>query len=207
MKSKIYLLVVLLFNIYIYSVEARVDIGLKGGLNLSVMSGYPDRMVNDGDGNWVKLSTSYVASYHLGLIFQYHFDREFFIQPELLYSKQGRKDVCSTMNTSSVVSLSYIKLPVYGGYKYNVGENLDLLIGAGPYLAYGVSFGNDDFRKEYKKNDWGVAFMGGIQWDNLQITIGAELGLYKLKSLTDLLGNEESVIHNRNFTFSIACFF
>ncbi|MCC8145692.1 MAG: PorT family protein [Bacteroidales bacterium] len=185
----------------------KINIGLKGGLNLATLTGYDEWVVTDPEGNDLRCKTEYTTAYHIGAIFRYDFDREFFLQAELLFSRQGRKDSYPDINHSTSLSLNYLKLPVYWGYKYNVGHNLDLLFGVGPYLAYGVSSTDDLFGVVFKRFDIGAAAMGGIQWENLQITLGADFGLNKLLKSSPTPETKIPSVRNQNFNLSIACFF
>lgn len=189
------------------SLKGQVEIGLKGGLNLSTMTGYDDWFLINEDGTSIKGTTTYLTSYHLGLLVQFPFATNYFIQPEILFSRQGKKDSYPDINISRVISLNYLQLPIYAGYKYHIGGNLNLIFALGPYISYGISFPEDLFDIIYEKWDMGCTAMGGIQWDNLQITLGADFGLKKIVDQAQSDKDKIPSIKNQNFTLSIGCFF
>jgi hypothetical protein len=161
-----------------------------------------------------EISTSYKAGFHAGAVAQLDFG-SLFVQPELLFSNVGI--ITKYFGESETISLSYIQLPVYAGYKTQVGLNLDVLLGAGPYIAYGILGADDEFKKingeRYMKPfDAGLSFMGGIQFNNaIQITLGYDLGLVDMiawdhwKTTKDALNL--SSIRNGNIKVSFAYLF
>jgi hypothetical protein len=80
---------------------------------------------------------------------------------------------------------NFIQLPAYVGYKYNVISKLDVLLGIGPYVAYGIS-GRNIFKEKISASDlfnFGMATMTGVQWNNkIQLSAGYDLNLDRQKS-------------------------
>ncbi len=181
--------------------------GIKGGLNVSTITGLNDLMETAEMGSF---STSSKASCHLGVVAQCDFGG-FFIQPELLYSSLGVKGNLS--GESDALALDYIQLPVYAGYKFPIGESAKFLLAAGPYLACGV-VGDFDIEGEnfFKRFDAGIGIMAGVEvTKNAQISVGYDFGLLDIvningwKTAKDLYGL--STIANRNLKVSFAYFF
>ena len=192
-------------------------IGLKGGINTSTIGGFKamwDRMNEIGGGMLDEIgenySTSYKLGFHAGVVAQCSFGN-FFVQPELLFSQIGITEKLDGKTENS--SLNYLQIPVYAGYKASVGLGLNLLAGAGPYLAYGISGTDEPFQKNemFKRFDAGLSFIGGIQFHKIQITLGYDLGLIDMmdasgwKTLKDIAGL--SSITNQNIKVSFAYFF
>jgi len=209
---KVIITAVLIFTFPIYS-NAQLKLGVKGGLNLSSLSGMVD-FLKTAQGFGLELPDSYgvkyVPAFHLGIMAQYDLPSCFFLQPELFFSMQGAKEEVG--NFSEISRLNFLKLPVYAGYKIKAGTGLDILFGIGPYIAYGLyatdkAYSDSGF---FKRFDAGFSGMGGIQFNQLQITVGYDLGLVDQmdangwKTAKDILGL--SPIQNRNFKLSVGYF-
>jgi hypothetical protein len=211
------LLITVVLFLFTISGSAQT-IGLKGGLNLSTISGYEDvfNAMKDlhipGVPDISGYSTGYAAGFHFGLMFQYDLPANFFLQPELLFSTQGLKEE-ATGHEAETSRLNFLQVPVYAGYKIDAGLGLNIILAAGPYLAYGISgsegaYGDDG---TFKRFDAGLSAMGGIQFNKLQITAGYDFGLVDQidvdgwNTLKDILGL--SSVQNRNIKISAGYFF
>lgn len=77
-------------------------------------------------------------------------------------------------------------------------------------MGYGIHASDDAF-DQFKRFDFGLSAMGGIQFNKLQITIGYDLGLTDnvdidgWKTAKDIYGL--SSICNRDFKVSVGYFF
>ncbi len=199
-------------------------VGLKVGYNASTLSGYEELGRRIG-GLSDKYTVSYKSGFHVGLAGQYSLN-SFFIQPELLYSSMGLQEELGEKKESS--SLNYLQLPIYAGYKFHLAQaGPKLILGAGPYMAYGLSATDDVFDitshnsqhgedpgvadNMFNRFDAGLSFMGGLEFSSMQITIGYDLGLVDMvglngwKTAKDLLGLPS--VCNRNLKISAVCFF
>jgi hypothetical protein len=202
------LVITAVFILFSISVNAQLRWGLRGGLNLSTMSGWED--INEARVN-VEISGSpgYVAGSHLGLISQYDLSTEFFLQAELLFSTQGLKVEASDSGTG-MGRLNFIQLPVYAGCNINIVSDLNFIVAAGPFLAFGI-YGSDDAYETLQRFDAGASFMGGLQFRKTQLTVGYDLGLVDQmdangwKTAKDIFGL--SSIQNKNIKISVASFF
>lgn len=194
-----------------------IKLGIKGGLNVSTLSGFNDfiNTVNEMGGEIPEISSSYKPGFHVGAVAQFGLGN-FFLQPELLFSQVG---IAQKIGDSKLENgnLNYLQLPIYAGYKASLGLGLDLLLGAGPYFAYGISGTDDPFKENedgmtaFQRFDAGLTFMGGIQISNLQVTLGYDLGLVDMidipgwNTMKDVL--DLSSITNQNIKVSVAYFF
>ena len=208
------------------SAQAQIRYGVKAGFNASSMNSL-DEMFNTLSGfeledASIDFSSKFKAGFHLGLIFQYNFENKLFIQPELLFSNQGSKLEAKlayggiTEKDSESTTVNYLQLPIYVGYKFNAGQNLDIIAGVGPYLAYGIYasdfLGTDEDTFDIlKRFDAGLSVMAGIEYDKLQMTLGFDLGLVDAigldgwKTAKDIYGL--SSVCNRNIKVSVGYFF
>ena len=163
---------------FLFSISgnAQLKFGVKGGLNLSSMSGMVE-MIKAANELGLEIPGSYRVSYtpafHLGFMAQCNLPANFFLQPELLFSMQGLKEEMSGYGTE-ISRLNFLKLPVYAGYKVNAGLGLDIILGVGPYAAYGFYGSEGAYGKDgiFQHFDAGLSAMGGIQFNKLQVTVG-----------------------------------
>ncbi|WP_018630855.1 porin family protein [Niabella aurantiaca] len=110
---------------------AQVQFGVRAGANFSNVT------AKDADDN--KMSTSLLPGFHVGVTADMAIADEFYLQPALLFNTKGYQYKQS--ESSVTVALNqhpyYLELPVNFIYKPALG-NGHLLLGAGPYIAYGV---------------------------------------------------------------------
>lgn len=108
--------------------DKLVSIGIRAGVNLQKIYG------DDFMGN--KLSNDFTTGFHAGLNADLFISEGFYLQPGLLYSTKGAER--KNNNTEYTQHISYIELPVNLLFKPQLGSGR-LLLGAGPYAAYGIS--------------------------------------------------------------------
>jgi hypothetical protein len=103
-------------------------------------------------------------------------------------------------------SLNYLQIPINVQYKLDLG-GMNLLLQAGPYLGYAIGgkykyewndedaygkdsgskeedlkFGSDAAKGEIKPFDFGIGLGVGLQFSNLQVGLGYNLGLTNLSN-------------------------
>lgn len=108
--------------------DKLVSIGIRAGVNLQKIYG------DDFMGN--KLSNDFTAGFHAGINADLFISEGFYLQPGLLYSTKGAER--KNNNIEYTQHISYIELPVNLLFKPELGSG-KLLLGAGPYAAYGIS--------------------------------------------------------------------
>ncbi|MDR0683251.1 MAG: PorT family protein [Dysgonamonadaceae bacterium] len=195
MKNLVKLSVVSAFLLIVFVSQAQVSYGVKAGLNVSTLSGFSK-----------SAETKFKSGSHVGLIGHVElFSPSFFIQPELLFSQEGMKEKDGKKFINH--TLNYLQLPMYLGYKMDVGSDLNVIVGVGPYLAYGLSGTNKVFKKELNRFDAGVSAMGGIQFEKIQITAGYDFGFSDIRKGELKKAKDLSRISNRNFKVSLAYLF
>ena len=104
--------------------DKLASFGIRAGANMTTLNG------DDFLGN--KLNNDYKTGFHAGINADLFISEGFYLQPGLLYSTKGAKKSSNTQN------ISYIELPVNLLFKPELGAGR-LLLGAGPYAAYGIS--------------------------------------------------------------------
>lgn len=125
----------------------------------------------------------------------------------------------------------YIEVPINGVIKIPVANKIKLFAGAGPYVAVGVAgkyksegrnlgipfsqevmirYGKEDkgnyftYGADFKRIDFGLNLLGGIEVSHLTINANYGLGLSNIKSE---LGSEETKFKNRVFSILVGVLF
>ncbi|MBI1782939.1 MAG: PorT family protein [Sphingobacteriales bacterium] len=140
-----------------------VKFGLKGGLNISTISG------SDASG------AKSIVGFHAGGLVNIPVSGGFSVQPELVYSGQGAKE--DQDGTTSTLHLNYLNIPVMakytftGGFYAETGPQLGFLLSA-KAKASGASY---DVKSTFKSTDfaWGIGigyqsetgFGGGVRYN------------------------------------------
>jgi hypothetical protein len=171
------LALVLLFIVAGSSQAQKMTPGIKGGLNISDVSGI------NGDNR---------LSGHVGLFLHSRINSNWSVQPEILYSGQGQQYVF--LNTEYTLALSYIQVPVM----FQFHPVKQFYVEFGPQIGFLLSANvkNDDNKDEvdddYKKVDVGISFGAGIQ-------VTSMLGFYARYNagLADISKNDNRDFFNR----------
>lgn len=144
-KNILIILAIVSFNT-VFAQKAHV--GLKGGLNFSNFT-YDDRDPSD-----------YKIGFHAGGVAHIHVTKKFAIQPELMYSDQGRE--FTLLNNEYTTTLGYINIPILAQYMFNNGFRLQ----AGPQLGFLVSakekYNRITVDQKDKYNSTDISFVAGL---------------------------------------------
>lgn len=133
---------------------AQVTTSLRAGVSFAGLH-YKSDMSSQGR----------VAGY-AGLSFQIELEKQFFVQPEILYSMRGYRFPATATNSSGRVAYGYITAPLLIGYK--PAKNFSIL--AGPEIGYLIRarshFDNQDY-DIYSSMDrrFNVDADAGISWN------------------------------------------
>lgn len=121
------LFVVILLNAIGFSQEenatkANINYGFRFGLSISDVA---------TTSNSISPRTTFLAGFH----FQYHINKEWSIQPELLYVRKGESKRSGTAalgnRVENKVNLDYVEVPLLVKYRLTSGLSFE----AGPYVA------------------------------------------------------------------------
>jgi Outer membrane protein beta-barrel domain len=115
----------------------NISLGIKGGVNVY-------NVHNDND---IKYDPR--TGYHFGLLGHIHFDNQFAIQPEIVYSAQGAKIGDTKYN------LDYVNVPVLFQYMFDNGFRLQAGPQAGFLLSAKSKYNNTttDNKEDFKPID------------------------------------------------------
>ena len=165
-----------------YAQAQEMTYGVRAGFNLTNMWG--------GDG----LDTKMKPGFQIGIVADYDIMEDFAFQMGLLFATQGFKTEADEDDFSLTTNLNYLQIPMNAQYKLDLG-GAKLLLQAGPYLGYGlggkmtgkvgsksvsenIKFGDDGFNAF----DFGLGFGAGLQFNNVQVGLGYNLGLAKFSA-------------------------
>ena len=144
----------------------KTKLGIKGGINASttlVSLSIPDY--------YAQYSTEYKfnVGFEAGMFVEFPLTKTLSFQPELTLSKKGmRNESFILQNQPSTsgygthklhaiakISLYYIKLPLYLKFGFDLNNSSKLIVGFGPYFAYGISGKmNTEFVFSASRNHW-----------------------------------------------------
>lgn len=112
--------------------KTKMSVGILGGLNFQNLNG----KLSSGD----KLENDMLLGFHGGVNVQIPIAPEFYFQPGLMFSKKGAKNTYTIMGAefTNQIKINYIEMPLNLVYKGAIGNGF-VMLGFGPYLAYGIS--------------------------------------------------------------------
>ncbi|MDR2816469.1 MAG: PorT family protein [Proteiniphilum sp.] len=189
--------------ILVTAVSAQVNLGVKGGVNMSNF--YGDELTDKN----VK------AGFHIGLTADYEFMYNSAIQTGLFFTTKGFKSENEGWgNAKYTENLMYLQLPVHYAYKLDVTPGTRIVFHAGPYAAYGVggsrkaSIGNisgewdvdkifGDSNTQYNPFDAGLGLGVGAEFGPISVDLGWDMGLVNISRTNN--GN----IKNQNAYLSV----
>ncbi|MFN2439593.1 MAG: porin family protein, partial [Chitinophagaceae bacterium] len=147
MKTVFITATALLFSFAGFSQETavtatRTTFGLRGGVNFQTING------KDASDN--NLDNGITTGFHLGVNAEIPVGTGSYFQPGILYSMKGAEQ----KNTDIKTKLSYIEIPLNFVYKPVLGTG-NMLLGFGPYVAFGV-----DGKIDNNGTDTDIEFVG-----------------------------------------------
>lgn len=90
--------------------------------------------------NWTEDEAKAKVGFKAGIGTEYAFNDMWSLQPSLLFSTKGTKAKESGLGAKieGTINQMYLELPVMAAARFNVADNTNLVVSAGPYFAYGV---------------------------------------------------------------------
>lgn len=221
MKTKILILATLLLIVAtVTNAQDGISFGIRGGIDMQTFNG------KDHNGDQLKMNM--VPRFNVGVVVDIPVAPDFYFQPGLLYTTKGAKsqDQFLGINMSAEYNLSYVELPLSLLYKPTLG-NGKLLLGFGPYAAYGIGgkvkyqmnnietdekivYGNEyssliaNDLKYFKALDFGANLFFGYQVaSGVSLQMNAQLGLVKINADNTLVANGKTELKNTGFGLSL----
>ncbi|HMR85180.1 MAG TPA: porin family protein [Niabella sp.] len=214
-------LLMALLSILTVKSQAQVQIGVRAGVNFSNISG------EDSDGDKVE-DNKLLPGFHAGITFDIPVADEFAVQPGLLFSTKGVHFKENDGDSYKQIPY-YVEIPVNFLYKPELG-NGRLLLGAGPYVAYGfggkwkwkyedeTESGKLIFKNDLSDDDWenlkddedyygkpldfGANLLAGYEFSNkLSLQLNAQLGMANIAPKYN--GQKDGTMKNVGFGISL----
>lgn len=176
-------------------------VGGKLGINISTVSG---EAIEDFDIDEQGVKQGLCAGGFITIKVSNYFG----IQPEILFSSKGCKDLLNYDTQKSRLVLTYLEMPLLAKFFLPVGESIEHNLYVGPYFSFLVSKkkienGKADNVKEASSSDLGIVFGGGVIFKRAikigDIHVDARYSI----GITDLYSNEEAGSTNSCFTFLV----
>lgn len=166
-----------------------VGVGLRGGLNMSSMTGDISGIENK-------------TGYNIGLILDVPVSQNLFLQPGISLTNKGY----NIQNSDLKCNATYLEVPVMLSYSIPVAHDSDLRLNAGSYMAYGIDGkdepdGIDTFTDgNYKKFDCGLGIGAGMNISKFYIGFNYEFGLVNVN-------DGPADVKTSNLSLNIGCNF
>ena len=194
MKTKIVIVTALAFLVTanVFAQNNGISFGARAGINFHNLNGK--------DENGDKLSNKLIPGFNIGANVEIPVATDFYLQPGVLFTTKGAKWKDVNVKTT----LSYIEIPINFVYKPVLADGR-LLLGFGPYVAFGVGASNIEFGSEpsqLKRFDAGANLLAGYELSSkLSFQLNAGLGLLNLANRPE--GDSKSSIKNTGFGISV----
>ncbi len=124
------------------------------------------------------------VGFKLGGGFEYAFNDTWSLQPSLFLTSKGAKKDGNSVNAM------YLELPVMAAARFNIADNINFVVNAGPYLACGIAgkmkqdLGNDTEHKintfgddMLKRFDAGLGVGVAFEFDRIIAGLDGQFGL------------------------------
>lgn len=194
---KKYFLVFVCLSMFTLSAYSQLRFGVKGGLNLSGVSG---KNIDD-------FVDKNVTGFQLGASLEWMIFEQFGLEGGLSYSERGMKFKGGDRN-----KIGYIDVPVNVRAKFPVSKTIKPYVNAGPYISFKIS-GDDNFdgMKGSVNDQWkaqsfgaGLNFGAGVEFLGF-LQIGANYGLAMTDNYKESNGNYK--VKDRTWSVTAAVYF
>jgi len=138
--------------------------------------------------------------------FEYAFDNTWSLQPSLFLSTKGAKKDGNSINAM------YLELPVMAAARFNVADNTNIVVNAGPYLACGIAgktkidLGNDTERKydtfgddALKRFDAGLGVGVALELGKVIVGLDGQFGLVDVEKTGNPKNTNFSIVLGYKF--------
>lgn len=207
------------------AIQAQIGFGLLGGVNF--------QNINGKNGSGDKLENGLLTGFHAGMNLNIPLSTNFYFQPGLLFSVKGAKNeffnpqLKASGDYTTTTRLSYIEMPLNLLYRPQLGNGY-LLLGFGPYLAYGITgmettqFNSVSFERPvkfensvgvlsaldgnayYRPFDAGANILFGYEFAmGAFVQLNAQLGLLKINPEYSWITDDQRAYMNTGYGLSL----
>lgn len=187
-------LLLLALTVATFTATAQIESGLRSGFTLSgssnSMSEFPSSKSSIG--------------WRLGYALEYNLSEHFYMGSGVVQTVKGS---AKTADWSIGMKYWYLQVPINIGGRVALNRQDTYLFGqAGPYVSYAVSTSKYDIfgygRIAGEKFDWGFGAKAGVEFGDLQVHVGYDLGMANVWKYA----LDENVKH-RSFFIGLTSFF
>jgi hypothetical protein len=190
---------VLTITIFSMVSHAQFKIGIKAGGNLN------EQRINVSSGTMY--AGDRLRGYHAGLISELHLGGNFYVQPQLLFSRKGATYFNSTSTGEVKLRMSYVEVPVNVLYKITLPFGKAF---AGAGAAFGYAVGGSEQKKgvttklysgtvkNWKREDISMNMLAGLEFNN-----GFFASLNYQRGFLDVYKGDEVAVKNKSFAVSV----
>jgi hypothetical protein len=179
--------------------KGKMSLGILGGINFQNLNG----KLPGGD----KLANDMLLGFHFGVNVQIPIAPEFNFQPGLMFAVKGAKNTTTILGAefTDETRINYIELPLNLVYKGALGNGF-VMIGFGPYLAYGISgkqiIAGDSFTFE-RGTDYEAFDAGGNIFAGYEMAGGIFLQLDTQLGMVNINTEDSPTTKNTGFGLSL----
>src|SRR5664279_2487984 len=174
-----------------FTAGAQVQFGAKAGANFATLTG------KGSEGATTKVDFNGGGFAHIPIA------NSFFLQPELVYSRQGAKATSDGIVFN--INQSYLNIPVLAKYQHSSGLYGETGPQLGFLLAASVKSGgtSQDVKSSYKSTDFSWAFGLGYMIPSISAGIDARYNL----GLSNIAATEVNGYSVKNSVFQVGLFY
>lgn len=175
--------------------QSTPELGIRGGASLANFGGSKLKNLNEKDAKFGFLG---------GITLDLPLAENLYIQSGLDFVTKGAKykSNSSIASASAKFNPMYLQLPIHIAYKIPVTMQTKIVLGVGPYIAYGLGgkiktegsvlglsgsseydfFGKNGLAKRF---DVGAGINAGVEFGKIAITLGYDLGFMNILDKSD----------------------
>jgi hypothetical protein len=185
------LVVLVLTTGVFFTASAQVQFGAKAGANFATITG-PGSAGATGK-----------VDFHAGGFARLPLVNSFFLQPELIYSRQGAK--ATSDGVTFTMNQNYLNIPVLAKYQHGSGFYAETGPQLGFLLAANVKAGgtSQDTKSSYKSTDFSWAFGIGYKLPLIPVGVDARYNL----GLSNIAAQEVNGYSVKNSVFQVGVFY
>ncbi|XOV95264.1 MAG: porin family protein [Bacteroidota bacterium] len=186
MKSYLISIIILLSLTNVLQAQ-HINLGIKGGLNVSTIEG-------DNSGSYKTK-----PGFYLGLLGHIHLTDQFAIQPEAYYSVQGTQYKSGSSDLK--LNLNYVNIPLLfqymfdNGFRLQAGPQVGILVSANSV----VSDSDTEVKSSYKNTD--VALVAGMSY--VKPSTGFGFDIRYNHGLSNINASDAVNSYNRGFQVGV----
>lgn len=195
--KKIFLSVVTILSISLVS-NAQFKVGIKAGVNdNSQRINVTEGSIYGGDN---------FKGYHAGLIGDLNLGKNFYLQPQVLFTRKGATHLSSTGAKDTKIKMNYLEMPVNVLYKVNLPFG-KAFAGTGMTFSYatggkqeqaGVTTKLFSNASNWRREDLSLNFTAGLEFNN-----GLFISANSQKGLMDVYKTGAASVKNKSMSVSV----